>query len=160
MGLWHGANWTFVVWGALNAIYFLPLSVLKKNRTHTGTVAEGCIVPSLKEFLLMGSTFALTLLAWVFFRAESVTHAFEYCSGIFSLSLFSWPLLLGKEMLIVIGLVGVLLAMEWLQRHRQNVLELDKDKFPKVFRWGLYYGVAMAIVIFGARQHEFIYFQF
>src|SRR5690554_2147870 len=90
-GFWHGANWTFIVWGALNAIYFLPLLLTHRNRTHLETVARGKILPSPKEILQMGATFSLTTLAWVFFRAENIKHAFSYLGEIFSSSLLSIP---------------------------------------------------------------------
>jgi len=74
-GFWHGANWTFLVWGALNAVYFLPLMLTNKNRSNTDTVAQNKYLPSTKETLQMGLTFLLTIIAWVFFRSESVGHA-------------------------------------------------------------------------------------
>ena len=71
-GLWHGANWTFVAWGALNALYFIPLLVTGKHKQHLGTVAEGRLLPSLKEGCSMLMTFSLPVLAWVCF--QSVIH--------------------------------------------------------------------------------------
>src|SRR5690554_7687979 len=65
-GFWHGANWTFIVWGALNAIYFLPLLLTNRNRKHLEVVAEGEVLPSIKEFFLMLLTFGLTVFAWIF----------------------------------------------------------------------------------------------
>ena len=76
-GFWHGANWTFVMWGALHALYFMPLLLLKKNRVHTGIVAQGKYVPSVKELSQTGITFGLTVLAWIFFRAENMSHALQ-----------------------------------------------------------------------------------
>src|SRR6056300_856527 len=72
-GFWHGSNWTFVVWGGLNALYFLPLMLLKRNRANLGIVADARILPTFREFSQMGTTFLLTILAWVFFRAENMT---------------------------------------------------------------------------------------
>jgi D-alanyl-lipoteichoic acid acyltransferase DltB (MBOAT superfamily) len=83
-GFWHGANWTFIVWGALNAIYFLPLLLLGKNRENLGIAAEGRLVPNTKEIFQIGLTFSLTVLAWVFFRAKCVGDAWIYLRGIFS----------------------------------------------------------------------------
>jgi len=83
-GFWHGANWTFVVWGALNALYFLPLLIAGKNRQNLGLVAEGRLLPNIKEFIQICTTFLLTMLAWIFFRASSVGHALSYLKGIFS----------------------------------------------------------------------------
>ena len=94
-GFWHGANWTFIVWGALNAVYFLPLLLFNKNRVNTDVVAQGKYLPTIKEFFKIAITFSLTVLAWVFFRAENISHAWSYISEIFSLSLFKSPYYLG-----------------------------------------------------------------
>ena len=83
--------WTFIIWGALNALYFLPLLLLKKNRLNTNTVAQGKSLPSFKELFQMLFTFGITVLAWVFFRAENIGHALNYISTIFSKSLISLP---------------------------------------------------------------------
>src|SRR5690606_25071267 len=77
-GFWHGANWTFIIWGGLNALYFLPLLLVNRNRKNMEVVAQGKILPSLRESLSMLGTFSLTVLAWIFFRAESVRHALDY----------------------------------------------------------------------------------
>lgn len=90
-GFWHGANWTFIVWGALNAIYFLPLLLTKNNRNNLDVVAQGKYLPSIKEFSLMLLIFGLTVFAWIFFRAENLGHALNYISEIFSKSLFTFP---------------------------------------------------------------------
>ena len=83
-GFWHGANWTFIVWGVLNALYFLPLLLAKKNRNYLGPVAEDKVWPNIKEASMMIGTFGLTVLAWVFFRAENVGHGFSIISEILS----------------------------------------------------------------------------
>ena len=74
-GFWHGANWTFIFWGGLNAIYFLPLLLTNRNRNNIGVVAENTFLPSFKELFQMTTTFLLTVIAWVFFRAENILHA-------------------------------------------------------------------------------------
>ena len=85
-GFWHGANWTFIIWGALNALYFLPLLLLKRNRINTDIVAKQTNIPNINEIFSMMNTFILTILAWIFFRAENVNHAFSYLATIFSKS--------------------------------------------------------------------------
>src|SRR5690606_24136153 len=90
-GFWHGANWTFIVWGALNAVYFLPLLLLNKNRSNIDIVAKGKFLPSFREFIAMSITFLLTAFAWIFFRSENLNHAVTYVGGIFSESLFQIP---------------------------------------------------------------------
>lgn len=74
-GLWHGANWTFIVWGAYHALLFLPLILLGKNRRYTNTVAEGRLLPTLHEFLQMLLTFVLAIIGWIIFRAENLHQA-------------------------------------------------------------------------------------
>ena len=93
-GFWHGANWTFIAWGFLNAVYFLPLLFTGENRKNLNTIAEGKIFPTLKETANMAFTFILTSFAWIFFRAESITHAIHYITQMFSFSFFQcWEFL-------------------------------------------------------------------
>ena len=156
-GFWHGANWTFIVWGFINALYFLPLLLLKKNRVNTDQVAEGRWFPNFKEFLQMGSTFVLTLIAWVFFRAENLSHALAYLSGIFSSSILSNPVKDPKDFLF---LLFVFVAIEWFQRDKQHALQIESFKIPRPVRWIFYYGIILLIQNMGGAQQEFIYFQF
>ncbi|CAN0603038.1 unnamed protein product, partial [Ectocarpus sp. 12 AP-2014] len=82
-GFWHGANWTFIIWGLLNALYFLPLLLRNKNRVNTNNVAQERWLPNFKETIQIAITFTLTVFAWIFFRANSVHHAFDYILHIF-----------------------------------------------------------------------------
>ena len=156
-GFWHGANWTFIVWGALNAIYIIPIVLWNKNRIHTNTVAEGKLLPTPKELAQIGSTFLLTLIAWVFFRADSVSQAFAYLTRIFSTSLFNTPEVFPKTTILLILL---LILTEWLQRDKQHALQIESQKQPARLRWFLYYGVLAMVLLLGGQQQEFIYFQF
>jgi alginate O-acetyltransferase complex protein AlgI len=158
-GFWHGANWTFILWGALNAIYFLPLLLLKKNRTYLGTVAEGKIFPTFREFTSMGMTFLLTLFAWIFFRANSIDHAFSIISEIFSGSFFN-RIELPKEFLVAVGLIILFMMIEWLGRANQYAIAQLGAGWPKVLRWALYYSIMLAIFLFAGKGQDFIYFQF
>ena len=158
-GFWHGANWTFIIWGFLNALYFLPLMLLKKNRKNTDTVAENKVFPNLREIFQMTTTFALTVLAWIFFRAENLKSALDYIKSIFSASILSIPY---KTPILLLSLTGVLLLAEWLQRDKQHALQFDTQKTPAFVRWSVYYVVIIGIFIFGKfdSAYEFIYFQF
>ena len=90
-GFWHGANWTFIVWGGLNALYFLPLLLLKRNRTNLGVIAEGRRLPNIRESFQMGTTFMLAVIAWIFFRAENIHLALDYLGDLFSPLYFRAP---------------------------------------------------------------------
>jgi D-alanyl-lipoteichoic acid acyltransferase DltB (MBOAT superfamily) len=160
-GFWHGANWTFIVWGALNALYFLPSLISGKNRTHLDTVAEGRIFPNAKEWLSMLSTFALTVLAWIFFRASDLTHAFDYLHGIFSPTLFAAPHITEKSRAIATAVfILFLLVMEWRARTSQYALANFTNTYTRLQRHVFYYALILLIFWYGGQEQEFIYFQF
>jgi len=156
-GFWHGANWTFIAWGLLNALFFLPLMLLSRNRANLDVVARGRFLPTLREGLQVLSTFLLTVLAWIFFRAESLSHAFAYLGGLFDASLFSMPRYLPPTLGLLIILM---LSTEWLQRDKQYGLEDLQSRLPFPLRWGLYYALTFLIFMNTSQQREFIYFQF
>lgn len=155
-GFWHGANWTFIVWGALNALYYIPLMLAKRNRANLEVVAKGKLIPSFRDIINIFITFNLTLLAWVFFRANNLKHAFSYLSGIFSKSLFEKPQVLPT---VIIGLIGIFIFIEWLGRDNKYALEKLFSK-NRLLRWGLYFVIALLIFFVSGKQQEFIYFQF
>lgn len=156
-GFWHGANWTFVAWGFLNACYFLPLLLTKTNRRNLDVVASGRLLPRGRELLQMGMTFFVTVLAWIFFRSATVTDALAYIRRMFSASLFTWPDLPSVSL---IALLVVFIVAEWLQRDKQHALQREGLPASQFIRWSIYYFVVMVIVWFGGTQQSFIYFQF
>ena len=155
-GFWHGANWTFVIWGGLNALYFLPLLLTNKNRVNTDIVAQNKLLPSIREVYQMLVTFIITLIAWVFFRANTVSHALDYLHDLFSLSLFSKPEILP---LTVLGLVAIFITIEWIGRHGKYALERI-DNIKKPLRWSFYIVLIMLTFLFTGEEQAFIYFQF
>lgn len=156
-GFWHGANWTFLVWGGLNALYFLPLLLLKQNRKNLNDVAESSNFPSLRVLFQIGVTFSLTVFAWIFFRAENIGQAFSYIKRIFSKSLFSLP----KEMpLYLLILLFLFIIIEWIGRTKQYAIEEFWINKPVYVRWGFYYLLAIGMYVYGIKEQEFIYFQF
>lgn len=156
-GFWHGANWTFIVWGALNAIYFLPLLLTNNNRNNLETVAQGKLLPSIKELSFMILTFGLTVFAWIFFRAENIGHALSYISEIFSSSLFTIPEVIPK---ILILLIMFFVFIEWLGREGQYAISNLGLKWKRPIRYAMYYAIIIAIFLFGGKEQQFIYFQF
>jgi len=157
-GFWHGANWTFIFWGFLHALFFLPLLILGKNRNHLENLAEGSLFPKLKEMTQIMFTFSLVSLAWVFFRAPNINVAFSYISGIISGSIFSIPDILPIGVILIVLLVVV---TEWLQRSHQHGLQfLGNQKIPEFIRWSFFYFLGYLIVAFKDNPQEFIYFQF
>jgi len=155
-GLWHGANWTFIVWGALHALFFMPLLLTDSNRKHIEPI-QGSL-PSPVEFLRMVWTFLLVDLAWIFFRADDVHAAFAYLRNIAQPSLFSIPDPFPVKLL---GLIAIMLAVEWVNRREAHGLALlGKISVPAPMRWATYLAIALSLPLFGGSSDAFIYFQF
>lgn len=162
-GFWHGANWTFIVWGLLNALFILPSIILKTNRNHLEIVAKGRNLPTMKETFQMALTFALTVFAWIFFRAENMGHAVDYISRIFSPSLFAFPDLGQLENFwTTVMLIATFLLVEWKGRENNYALEGMRNMNRKTVRWFSYVIILLTIYFYGyfGENVEFIYFQF
>ncbi len=157
-GFWHGANWTFIVWGALNALYILPSVFFKTNRVNLDIAAQGKVFPSLRELAEITLTFSLTVFAWIFFRAESISHSFQFIDEIFSKSLFSAPDISPRTLLM--PLLGMFLAIEWLGRESQYAIAGLGIEWQKITRWSFYYLLIFTIWYFYGAEQQFIYFQF
>ena len=150
-GLWHGANLTFVFWGAVHALFVIPVLLMqKKHKTHTTSTP----VAIWRQLLNIGATFSMVVLAWVFFRAPTISDAFAYLDIIFSSSLFTMPMV-SKGALLFIFLYMI---CEWLQRHRAHVLDVSHLSRP--IRYCLYYVVCFAVFYYAGDLQPFIYFQF
>ncbi len=159
-GFWHGANWTFIAWGALNAIYFLPLMLSKSNRNHMEIVAHNTFFPKLKDLGLMLTTFLFTLIAWIFFRAENISHALSYLQQMTTSFFQPIPWQHFKEINLTLIFLGLLILTEWFGRNGTFALEKLDQKFPKVARWTVYFIISMLIFLFAGKEEAFIYFQF
>ena len=165
-GFWHGANWTFVLWGAYHALLFVPLLLLNKNRRYRDTVAtvtlpDGTIktqwLPSLKEAGQMLLTFALAVLGWIIFRATSIANVGIYLQHIFNISLFSPPMIITGVKRTLLSII-ILLVVEWLHRDKQYGLDLSNRN--KAIQLAICYAIVLFILEFGANAQSFIYFQF
>jgi len=160
-GFWHGANWTFIVWGALNALYFLPLLLTKSNRNNIEIVAKNKLFPSVKEFSFMLLTFGLTVFAWIFFRANNIGHAISYISGIFSSSFFKAPIIENNfDFTVVLLLMVVFIIIEWGGRDWKYPLEKLGFSWPSVVRRSFYLLLFTLTILLGGSEQDFIYFQF
>ena len=156
-GFWHGANWTFIIWGALNALFIMPSIIMKTNRNNLETVAQGKLLPTVKEFFQMVITFGLAVFAWVFFRAENLEHSLQYISGIFSKSLFTIPTI--KPLYLTL-LIFLFMVIEWLGREEQYAIAKLGLKWKAPLRYAMYYTIVIAILWFAGKDQQFIYFQF
>ena len=153
-GFWHGANWTFIIWGLIHSLLYLPLFLFGKNRQYiTDIVAENNLFPSIKEIFQIGITFLATMIAWVFFRSESISSGFEYLNII--VSKFSIPD--GQRAGILF--VFVLVIFDWSMRNNERNPISYKNKY---FRYLVY--LFMSYLVFAhfklINLSQFIYFQF
>ncbi len=159
-GFWHGANWTFVVWDALHAAYFLPLLLAGANRRHLDIVAPRGGLPTGGEVVAIAVTFALTTVAWVFFRAEDLHAAIAYLAGLardpgaFLSPRTYWPY--RTAIFLVLGFV----AVEWLGRTALHALARGGLPRRRPLRLTIYYALVFAVCWFGGSEQVFIYFQF
>lgn len=153
-GLWHGANWTFLAWGAFHALLFLPLILMGKNRKHTDIVATDHWLPTIKELGQMLLTFILTALGWILFRSQSIGEAFEFFAGLSSNGLAGTSLPLRTLTFVIL-----LLLIEWVQRKREHGLDMSGVR-NGVVRYAFYIATLAMIFVFGVFNETFIYFQF
>lgn len=160
-GFWHGANWTYIFWGFINALYFLPLLLTKRNRTNMETVATDRVFPNGKELRQMLATFGLACLAWIFFRSATLSQAFEYISRIFSPAIF-YKMELGKldRLGWTVAFVIIFLLLEWQGRLYEHPLQKFGLRWKRGWRYALYLAFILCLFLYGGREQQFIYFQF
>jgi D-alanyl-lipoteichoic acid acyltransferase DltB (MBOAT superfamily) len=155
-GLWHGANWTFVLWGLFHGLLFIPLILSGKmfKKTRIETSRRG--LPTMKALGRMMLTFLLVSFGAIMFRAENIGAAWNYIAEMFSSSPFSsGDVLAGKPAVFCL----LLLIIEW--TGRENNYATEKMFTQKTYlRWGLYYALTVMIFSFGGGEQQFIYFQF
>jgi len=160
-GLWHGANWTFIAWGFLNALYIIPSIVFNTHRKNLDIVAKGKYLPTLKNLFAIGTTFILTVFAWIFFRAANIKEALIYISKIFSSTFLTRPYFSGIEKSVPIAfLISIFFVVEWIGREQQFAIAQLGAKWYKPVRWAMYYSIILVIYIFAGSEQQFIYFQF
>ena len=165
-GFWHGANWTFIIWGLLNAIYIMPSIIFKTNRNNLDIVAKGKYLPTLKEIFSMAFTFGLTLIAWIFFRAKDVQHAFSYIKSIgkgllYKSSYYETINFLHLKLgYFLPSLMVLFILIEWIGREQQYAIANFGLKWYKPLRWAFYYTIVLFIFLFAGKEQQFIYFQF
>lgn len=160
-GLWHGANWTFLIWGLYHALLFLPLLLLGRSKTKVETDKEGKVVVGEKAInvLRMLFTFILVTMGWVIFRAESLGQFFGYMTNMVSGvtgETRGFPFRISS-------LIMIMLIIEWLGRYLEHPIELFNRGFLgkwRVVRWGMYIALSLLIIFCTKSQETFIYFQF
>lgn len=158
-GLWHGAKLTYVFWGAGHALLFLPSLFLNKTQVYKNLIKNKIVL-----FIKGVSTFICVVFLWVFFRAESLSHAFSYINTMLETDLASikmaYSYLYWNDGIQIIFILLVFGLLEFIQRKSGNVFKIPLLKNNLTFRWCAYYTVVFSIMFLAAKQQEFIYFQF
>ncbi len=157
-GFWHGANWTFIVWGIYHALLFFPLLYLGKNRKNMDTIAMGRQLPSPKEALQTLTTFILVMIGWIVFRAENIGQAWEYLVRMFTNFSYNRPIYAVETF----AFIFLMLIIEWFQRNRQHGLQINGINWlvNRTIRWAMYYILLIGIILLAGKDETFIYFQF
>jgi len=151
-GFWHGANWTFIVWGLYHSILFLPSFIFNTNRKYTKSIiGENKLIPNPKEFLQLGITFILVTIGWVIFRSETIYDSFLYLNKM--ILEFSLPQRDRYNLLFIL----ILISIEYYFR----------DKPLLIFKNNILKGVIYFVLIYQTmvyflinKSSNFIYFQF
>jgi D-alanyl-lipoteichoic acid acyltransferase DltB (MBOAT superfamily) len=156
IGIWHGPNWTYILFGFLHGCYYIPL-ILKGTMNKKKVIAKDKLLPNLNELNNMLMTFTLVMFTFILFRSNSIGNAFSYYSKIFNWSLFTLP-----EVSAVTGilLIIILVSIEWIGRDRNYAIENLFNIKRKAYRWSFYLILSLLIFLFQGKQQAFIYFQF
>jgi D-alanyl-lipoteichoic acid acyltransferase DltB (MBOAT superfamily) len=163
IGLWHGANWTYVLFGFLHGCYFIPL-ILRGTMNKKKQVAQNRILPTFTEFTNIIKTFIIVMLTFVIFRSVSITDAYLYFTKMISVSLFTIPNIPNHNLNILLTLIFIasMISIEWLGKNKPFALSDLQIIFSKSIRFACYIFIILIISLFGYHYEtiEFIYFQF
>ncbi len=158
-GFWHGANWTFIVFGLLQGLYFIPI-ILRGKLNKKKKMVKGQLLPTWKELLAMLSTFTLIAITDVLFRCDNITQAIGYYKHLFSPTLLSNPIL-SHSFILTLVLTLLFFVAEWIGREHDFALANVGFRWPRVLRWG-YYSVLLFLIgmYMNTSETPFIYFKF
>ena len=161
-GLWHGADWSFVAWGAYHGVLLVMLILLNRNKKYEYVVAYDKTVPSLKELGQMLLVFLLATIGWVLFRAPSMADAWQYLNGMMQFGTLraSYRFFKPDELLVypMNVLIIIMLVVEWIQRKKQHGLQMNIKQW--YIRYPIYLAIIGMILYFSNSASTFIYFQF
>ncbi|MHC1775960.1 MAG: MBOAT family protein [Lentimicrobium sp.] len=159
-GLWHGANYTFIIWGLIHGVSLIINHVTAKPRKRflkRLNIRNDNTILVIVDSLI---TFTIIMFSWIFFRANNLDQAFSIIAEIFSSSLFTIPSIISMKLFLIFSMIIAFIVFEWVHRDRQHALQLDNEKIPVYIRYSLYLFLTFCIAYIGGNNQEFIYFQF
>ncbi len=162
-GIWHGANWTYVLYGFLHGVYFIPL-ILNGTINKKKKIDNDKLLPTLRELFNMLGTFILVMTTLVVFRANNIDTAFKFYQKLFSITIIARPIFshdISKLIFAITMLwIAMLFIIEWIQKDKEFGLNICYIKNP-FYRWVIYLFFFFSIIFFGVFENrQFIYFQF
>lgn len=160
-GFWHGASWTFIVWGVLNGFFAVLSMLLRTDKGLRGVVAQGKILPSGKELVQMVTTFSIGSFCCIFFRADSLEHALIYVGRLLTLAegVGIGEYVLNGPKWFICALISFLL-IEWAGRAQGYGIKTVGLHWPAWIRRSFYFVLLIVVFFFAGNAQEFIYFQF
>ena len=158
-GLWHGAKWTFIVWGLYHAILLIVCNIIDHHVGQQRNLTHNSIITYLIKLLQTATTFSLVVIGWIIFRAEHINQAWHFILGIFTHSFMGLGFIDGRKWLLA---GSCILLIEWFQRNRRHALDFPTKGILKYrfTRWCIYYILIYLIINFAGVNQTFIYFQF
>ena len=161
IGIWHGANWTYVLFGFLHGCFFIPL-ILKGTLNKKKKLANDEMLPSLREFLNMLGTFTLVMMSLIIFRSESIPNAIGYLNRIFSTSILSIPKFRGEEnttAIISLFFIAIFIMVEWKYRFNDFVFNGISQRGISIQLFNIIF-IVLALYFFSGSMKSYIYFNF
>ena len=148
-GFWHGANWTFIIWGFFHSILFLPSFIFNTNRIYrTTSIGHNRILPTLKEFIQILTTFFSVTIGWVFFRSETIRDSFNYLYRLFEIN---FDLLYLNKLVLIFFLITI----EWKIKNDEREIYNNSN-----FKWILDFVLFFLIISYFGNNKPFVYFNF
>lgn len=157
VGLWHGASWSYVMFGVIHGCFFIP-AILNGTMNVKKVVAKGKLIPSVREVLNMATTFFIIILINIVFRAETLTKAIDFYSRIITNSPFKYPELRAPKVAVLSAVV--FFTIEWIGREQNYAIQTIGANWHRAFRFVFYYALIMAIIFFSGVETQFVYFKF
>lgn len=158
-GLWHGANWTFVVWGAYHALLFVPLLWFGLNKRFSAYQEDVTI--SAKEWMNILLTFVLAMIGWIIFRADNISDAWLYITKLCNVADYGIPNINPKRLFAICECMMAIVFVIFMEiRHKSDDIVLNFKSRYALLNWSGYIFVAVWAVLFYTVGQTFIYFQF
>ena len=161
IGLWHGANWTYAVFGLYHGLLFIPLVFSGAFGKKKKLKANAHGFPQTKDFFKMLATYVLVMIGHVIFRAPTISQAYDFLAALFTNGMTGVTLIDNYGKLYCLFTI-ILLIFEWIQRDKEYTLQLSSTSLfrHRIIRWGLYLFLILLIITFTGQSQAFIYFQF